>query len=289
MADFPYFSLYAADFFADTALMPPAALGAYTRCLCIQWIHGSIPNDRAKVARLVSASRREINQVWDELCARFSTTSEGDFVIPWLADQRAKVHELSEKRAEAGRKGGRPSASKPPDVGKQTESKTPLRASNSDSSSSRIKNPEKNLEPTKQEPAPTARAGPELLDGPTDQHPMTCPALDAFPEPIRTEECRALWLEWLRYKAAKKRKPYTTARGHLSELAAAGKHGAETFTAAINNAMDHEWQGPNIGVFLESRARSAGRRRELVAADGRVFTRNGAEVFPMRRPEGSPE
>lgn len=275
MADFPYFSLYAADFLVESATMPPACLGVYMRCLCFQWNHGSIPNDRAKVARLASATRREIAQVWDTLVAHFALTETGDFVSPWLADQRAKVRGLSQKRAEAGRKGGRPRA----DGEKQNESKTPLRASDSEYCSSSSKNPPEDQEPEKQK-RPPARA-PVPLANPTDEHPMILPALESFPEKIRDGECRALWAEWLAYKAKNRKKPYKTGRGHLNELAGAAAHGREVFIGAINNAMDREWQGPNVQAYLEETGKAAAPFGRRTLSDGIARTRSGVEILPL--------
>jgi hypothetical protein len=49
----PSFPLFPSDLLVGTALMDDQELGAYTRLLCYQWEHGSLPNDIGLLSRLV--------------------------------------------------------------------------------------------------------------------------------------------------------------------------------------------------------------------------------------------
>lgn len=105
MADYPYFPLYVEDFAMGTAAMTPTAVGIYARCLCHQWAHGFVPNDRIAVARLSGALPDEVDAAWDSLNQKLKETSPGRLQNARLERERADMLEKIERRSTAGKAG----------------------------------------------------------------------------------------------------------------------------------------------------------------------------------------
>lgn len=105
MADYPYFPLYVEDFAMGTAAMTPTAVGIYARCLCHQWAHGFVPNDRIAIARLSGALPNEVDEAWESLTAKLKETSSGRLQNARLERERAEMLEKIERRSTAGKAG----------------------------------------------------------------------------------------------------------------------------------------------------------------------------------------
>ncbi len=109
-----YIPLFGRDFLTATSGWTAEERGHYITLLIVQWEQGSVP---AGIDRLELVSPG-IAAAWGVLEPEFPLCSDGVRRNPRLGEHRAKCQELKEKRAESGRRGGRPKAN-----GKQNESK----------------------------------------------------------------------------------------------------------------------------------------------------------------------
>lgn len=104
----PAFQFYPADWISSStvSLLSLAAEGAYIRALGFCWLHGSLPADRALLARLIG---KEISaEILDEIIPLF-TPHEGRLIHDRLEDEREKQKAWREKSARGGRQ-SRPQA-----------------------------------------------------------------------------------------------------------------------------------------------------------------------------------
>jgi uncharacterized protein YdaU (DUF1376 family) len=108
--------LFCDDLIASCVDMTPACFGAYMRLLCYAWTRGGIPDDEAACARITGGMEPGD---WSAIRSRLLVLDDGRLTHQRLELERVAVSEIREKRAEAGRMGGRPKAN-----GKQNESKT---------------------------------------------------------------------------------------------------------------------------------------------------------------------
>ena len=108
--------LFCDDLIASTVDMTPACFGAYVRLICYAWTRGGIPDDEGRCSRI--AGGMEPGD-WPAIRSRLVVLEDGRLSHQRLELERAKVAELKEKKAEAGRKGGIAKAN-----GKQTPSRT---------------------------------------------------------------------------------------------------------------------------------------------------------------------
>lgn len=108
-----FLPLFFGDFLASTFAWSGEEQGLYLLLLGYQWVSGPLPNDPAKLARAVRYDHKRFVKLWDTVRGKFEETEAG-LVNVRLEEHRAKSHEVSRRRAEAGAKGGRPA--------KQTES-----------------------------------------------------------------------------------------------------------------------------------------------------------------------
>jgi uncharacterized protein YdaU (DUF1376 family) len=119
--------LFCDDLIASCVDMTPACFGAYMRLLCYAWTRGGIPDDEAACARITGGMEPGD---WAAIRSRLVVLDDGRLTHQRLELERVAVSEIREKRAEAGRRGGRPKAnekqneSKSKANGKQNESKT---------------------------------------------------------------------------------------------------------------------------------------------------------------------
>jgi len=82
------------------------ARGAYITLLCSAWIHGSIPRDFEKLARLCNVSRSEFEtDIWPQIADCFAISGSSRLINEDLENQRQKQHEYRKQQAEKGRKG----------------------------------------------------------------------------------------------------------------------------------------------------------------------------------------
>ena len=77
----PAFSMYAAEFFSDTAALSQAEVGALVRIMCQYWRHGELPDnlDAWALGDVTEAVRRQVAvevERLDELRAEFDALSE---------------------------------------------------------------------------------------------------------------------------------------------------------------------------------------------------------------------
>lgn len=116
--------LFCDDLIASCVDMTPARFGAYMRLLCYAWSRGGLPNDEAACGRIAGGFG---DGDWEAIRSRLVLISDGEdgerLTHQRLELERQKVAELREKKAAAGKLGGRPKAN-----GKQTESKTKAEA-----------------------------------------------------------------------------------------------------------------------------------------------------------------
>jgi uncharacterized protein YdaU (DUF1376 family) len=108
--------LWCDDLIASCVDMTPACFGAYMRLLCYAWTRGSIPDDEAACSRIAGGLD---DRDWNEIRSRLTETEDGRLTHQRLELERMAVAEIREKRAEAGRKGGKAKAN-----GWQTSSKS---------------------------------------------------------------------------------------------------------------------------------------------------------------------
>ena len=92
----PAFQFYADDFFAGTADMSQAEVGAYIRLLCHQWNRGSIPVGTEKLERLAGGS------VSDEVLLKFPVGEDGARKNARLELEREKQNRYREMQREKG-------------------------------------------------------------------------------------------------------------------------------------------------------------------------------------------
>jgi len=108
--------LFCDDLIASCVDMTPACFGAYMRVLCYAWTRGGVPDDEDACCRITGGMEAGD---WAVIRGRLIALGDGRLSHQRLELERQAVAELKAKKAEAGRKGGRPKAN-----GKQTESKT---------------------------------------------------------------------------------------------------------------------------------------------------------------------
>jgi len=108
--------LFCDDLIASCVDMTPACFGAYMRLLCYAWTRGGVPDEEAACSRITGGMEPGD---WAAIRSRLLVLDDGRLTHQRLELERVAVSEIREKRAEAGRMGGRPKAN-----GKQTESKT---------------------------------------------------------------------------------------------------------------------------------------------------------------------
>ncbi len=84
----PAFSMYAAEFFSDTAALSQAEVGALVRIMCQYWRHGALPDNLEAWA---------LGEVTDAVCMHVTVE------VQRLDELRAECEALSEARAKAAR------------------------------------------------------------------------------------------------------------------------------------------------------------------------------------------
>lgn len=100
--------LFVGDYLAATQLFSLAEHGAYLKLLFAQWEMGPLPNDPTRLARLLGCGQEEFGHVWQTVKGKFAETEAG-LVNLRLEEHRAKALDLSAKRADIGRIGGKAS------------------------------------------------------------------------------------------------------------------------------------------------------------------------------------
>jgi uncharacterized protein YdaU (DUF1376 family) len=108
MSSTPWMPLYVGDYLAGTGHLTVRQHGQYLLMLMHHWRNGPLPDDDHQLAQIARSDPRSFHR-HDRVILRamFVSTPDG-LVQPRLMKERAHIAEVSEKRAEAGRRGGRP-------------------------------------------------------------------------------------------------------------------------------------------------------------------------------------
>lgn len=118
----PYLPLFVADYEADTAHLTVAEDGAYMRLLRLQWRTPgcTLPDDHAWIQRRVRASDSEWQNVYLVVIEEFFSVEKARLFSRRLLSEYERVLATSQKRSDAGKKGGRPAKPlKPNETGKR--------------------------------------------------------------------------------------------------------------------------------------------------------------------------
>ena len=110
MKALPYMPLFVADFEADTAHLSFEEDGIYNRLLRLCWrtTGCSIPDDPAWIARRMRCGMDLYHEAVEPILKEFFCRENGRVFQKRSRLEWRYAAELSEKRAKAGRKGGRP-------------------------------------------------------------------------------------------------------------------------------------------------------------------------------------
>lgn len=113
----PFMQLWVADYLGDTKHLTTEQHGAYLLLLMTMWrADGALPADDTKLARIVGLTVVRWNKIKGDIMAML-TIENGLVSQKRLWAELKKAREKSEKRAEAGRKGGTAKALNGQDTG----------------------------------------------------------------------------------------------------------------------------------------------------------------------------
>ena len=98
----PWMPLYVADYLADTRRLSTLEHGAYMLLIMDYWRNGGLPNDDKKLARIVGLPEAEWLDIRDNLAELF----QADWRHKRIDEELAKSEAKTERRVEAGRRGG---------------------------------------------------------------------------------------------------------------------------------------------------------------------------------------
>jgi uncharacterized protein YdaU (DUF1376 family) len=116
MSERPFMQLYVSDFIGDTLHLSTEQIGAYMLLLMAMWnADGSLPNDDAKLARVVRMSVKKWRSISDDLLS-FFVISDETIRHNRLTKELQKSTSKSQSRAAAGAKGGEAKALKDKDA-----------------------------------------------------------------------------------------------------------------------------------------------------------------------------
>lgn len=104
----PAFQFYAQDFLASDSVgqMTPEEVGHYILLLCRAWVGPGLPADPERLARLMGVSPEHQRELWAGPLGDCWEERDGRLVSPRMERERELQQAHSNKRAEAGRKGG---------------------------------------------------------------------------------------------------------------------------------------------------------------------------------------
>lgn len=104
MSKQPFMPLFFGDFLAATTEWDGEEQALYLLLLAYQWSQGSLPADADRLCRVVRWSAEAFNRCWPTVRGKF-VERDGRLYNARLEQHRAKTTALSEKNADAGRKG----------------------------------------------------------------------------------------------------------------------------------------------------------------------------------------
>lgn len=112
MSERPFMQLYVSDFIGDTLHLSTEQVGAYLLLLMAMWnAGGSLPDDEAKLARIVRLSVKKWRAVAPDLLSFFERV-DGAVRHKRLTKELQKSESKSQSRASAGAEGGKAKALK---------------------------------------------------------------------------------------------------------------------------------------------------------------------------------
>ena len=105
----PWFRWYEGDYIADTLHLTETQDLIYRRLLGVLWIYGPQPEELGHLARICRIHKRKFSNNY-AIIKPLLSINNGLVDHQKLSKQRQELVEISEKRAEAGRKGGKANA-----------------------------------------------------------------------------------------------------------------------------------------------------------------------------------
>ena len=110
----PAMLVWVDDYLAGGVHLSAEAFGVLTRCLCFQWMRGSVPaRDLATLGRIAGVSRARVRRIWaDDLAPRFVEDRPGEFVNARCEREYARARRNATRKS--GRKPAQPLETIPP-------------------------------------------------------------------------------------------------------------------------------------------------------------------------------
>lgn len=262
--DYPYFPFYVDDFVSDgnVEAMTTLEVGAYTLLLCKAWKEkprGTLPDDDVVLARWARVTPDQWREVRPRVLACFRLGRDGRWHQKRMELEARKLHDLSNKRSQAGREGAKgrwQTHGKRIDLPLRSQCDSMPRASDSDSNSGSSKRRKKGVQ---------GGGG-------------------GIPPPLNTPEFQVAWERWQKHRreighALKE----TTAESQLKTLAAKG---LELAIATLENSIMHGYQG-----LVEPRHSGNGQHNKLTqptAAQVLAETRRKEAEREQRKQQQAP-
>ena len=97
----PAFQFYANDFMDATRMWDAFACGLYIRLLCVQWTHGSIPDDQRRIAKGAGCDLAELQREWYLIEPKFPICEDGTRKNARLEVVRKRQQTVSDARSGA--------------------------------------------------------------------------------------------------------------------------------------------------------------------------------------------
>lgn len=260
----PSFDFYPEDFLAGTMHLHPACIGIYIRLLCFQWSHGAIPSDKRQLMQITGAMADELDLYLSQVLNKFELCDDGLYRNARLERERDKKQKLSEARAEAGRRGGRPTTKS--DSSTDSEGIAPANSQGNEQDEKQLVSVCLSKSEAKQKP-PIGKleVGSKEVPGKERRSDVETRGEWQIPPELDTPEVRELLVEFEVMRARIKR-PIRDRRNSSRVL----KHFDDVahLTYALDVCIANEWQG------LDSKYR----KPEPVVSKPRVTQRTFAQM-----------
>lgn len=107
-----YIKIWIKDLLASTHDMSEGEFGVYMRLLFHQGMHGDLPVDKSRLARISGVSAYKFTNLWKIIGAKFERINE-KYLNPRMAEERAKAYNLHLLAVDKGRAGGLATAKAP--------------------------------------------------------------------------------------------------------------------------------------------------------------------------------
>lgn len=113
MSELPILPLYTDAYIADTAFLTNEQHGIYLRLMMFMWRNGgSLPYDIKRICMMLNITKSKWNKHWNEVLKDLLLIENGEILQKRLQKEYEKALENKHKRAENGRRGGRPKSLK---------------------------------------------------------------------------------------------------------------------------------------------------------------------------------